>query len=743
MPFDCENPAKGDQPSTADCAKSFGTAFLDINSHGGPSDCFDIHNVNPPSGAPYVQATVAGPVAINGLYVPVPKTVKTDYDSLNRVALHGLSSVQLRFGTFFTKDIDLHFQAVPKQGVFHLVDISPEVNTPKFLGSLPISGSFSIDLLTHASRVHIGVGLPSPFSFGAKKTAQAKLYLYANNREGLRYDGISATIPALWLGPLYVENLHFAYELSSNSWEGTAKVTLPGSQIALNAAPPPPDFGFKIVKGKFASAGFGINFQPPTQPDLFPPFHTVLLSHIGGAVGLESVPHHRHDRHQRREHRRRGRRAARRVRLRQSIRTRSRTIPDRSSSRSPAERSTASRSRSAATPTSVKVPILGALPLLHAYGLYEYPDYFEFGGGFSFKVGIVSLDGSVSGFVYPSSGKFNAEAGLNACLKKFKVGYKFVSVTISPCLSRRRGRLEPRDRLLRGRRRSVPGLRHDSGPGRGRLPLGRLAAEADAVQLRLLRLSRALAVRRSRCRRRLPGEAPEAGSRRRCSACAEPAARRRSSSPIRTARTSRRARDAITVEDTEPNTVLVGLRHPAAGNWTIAAAAGSVPIADVASADGLPDPGITARVTGAGHRRAAALPLHAGRRTHGDVRRARPRRLARARERPRPRWHDRVHACDQDAASTRSLRSSARTARPRATSRSRRTPLRARFRPARPAGVRATRRRGTIRVSWRGCGRRPPLRGPRPARPTVPASSGSCLAPTSRSPTRSRAAAAA
>ena len=84
---------------------------------------------------------------------------------------------------------------------------------------------------------------------------------------------------------------------------------------------------------------------------------------------------------------------------------------------------------------SVKVPILGGLPLLHAYGLYEYPDYFEFGGGFSFKFGIVSLDGNVSGFVYPSSGKFNVEAGLNACLKNLKIGYKIFSIKISPCLS--------------------------------------------------------------------------------------------------------------------------------------------------------------------------------------------------------------------------------------------------------------------------------------------------------------------
>ena len=177
--------------------------------------------------------------------------------------------------------------------------------------------------------------------------------------------------------------------------------------------------------------------------------------------------------------------------------------------------------------------------------------------------------------------------------------------------------------------------------------------------------------------------------------------------------------DAITVEGTEPNTVLVGLRHPAAGNWTIAAAAGSVPIADVASADGLPDPGITARVTGAGHRRV----LHyrytpAAGRTVTFVERGRDtsRVLGSARGRagtiaftPRPgRGKQTVVAqISQDGSPTRDLKVATYT-----------TP--GVVAPARPTHVRATRRRGTIRVSWRAVDRRPPLRGPRPARRRFP-----------------------
>lgn len=698
LAFDCENPAKGNQASTADCAKSFGTDFLDINSRGGPSDCFEIQDVKPPSGSPYVQATVAGPVAINGLYVPVPKTVKTDYDSLNRVAIHGLSNVQLKFGTFVTKDIDLHFQAVPKTGVYHLIDVNPEVNTPKFLGSLPISGSFSIDLIPHASRVHIGVGLPSPFSFGAKKTAQAKLYLYSNNREGLRYDGISATIPALWLGPLYVENLHFAYEKSSNSWEGAAKVTLPGSQIALNAAPPPPDFGVKIVNGKFGGAGFGINFQPPAQPDLFPPFHTVLLSHIGGSVGLNPF------------------------RITGTIGLSAANVVDEDGvllavfasggqpytvpedpgpQLAPLAGRTFDRFALAIGGTaSVKVPILKALPLLNAYGLYEYPDYFEFGGGIGpFTVGPLTLNGNVSGFVYPSSGKFNAEAGLSVCLKKFKIGYKFVSVKISPCLSV--------GAVVSSRGIGFCGVVGVPFPIFGTIPIqvGAGYHWGDSLP-KLMLFSCDYSGYRERSpfaahdaaagyRVRLPSGLPSEMFR----------VRGRGGTPSLAitdphGRDITKNGDAIIVEDTEPNTVLVGLRHPAAGNWTIAPAAGSVPIANFASADGLPDPGVTARVTGAGQRRVLHYRyMPAAGRTVTFVERGRDtsRVLGSARGRagtiaftpgPGRGKHTVIAQISQDGTPTRNLKVATYTA-PGPVA------------PARPTHVRATRRRGTIRVSWR------------------------------------------
>ena len=64
-----------------------------------------------------------------------------------------------------------------------------------------------------------------------------------------------------------------------------------------------------------------------------------------------------------------------------------------------------------------------------------YPDYFEFGGGFDFGISFLKLTGGVKGFVFATQKKFNIEAGLNACLRNIEVGFKFVSVKVSPCLN--------------------------------------------------------------------------------------------------------------------------------------------------------------------------------------------------------------------------------------------------------------------------------------------------------------------
>ena len=612
--FDCENPAAGEQPSTADCVKSFGFGILDVNSRGGPADCFQVTGENfvkvkghlGPGLPTAWDAKIGGPVAINGLYVPIPNGVKSEYDTAtSSISATGLSSIPVRIGPFETQRIPINLKITPNtQGVFHAIDVDQAAGTPKFLGSLPIRGAFSIDLTYHASKVKIGVGLPVPLSFGPGKTANGDAYLISDNVNGLQYDGLSVLVPNVWLGPIFINSLSFKYVKSQDLWQGGAKITLPGSTLAIDAAGPPtqpPDFGFGLKNGHFDHAGFAVDFSPPTQPDLFPPFHTVLLSHIGAAIGLSPL------------------------RLTGTIGISANglvdedgalfgafatpdtpyTLPD---NVGPELAPLAGRTLDSFTlaiggTASIKVPILGAIPLVHAYGLYEYPDYFEFGGGFSFGISFLQLSGGVSGFVFPSNHTFNIEAGLKACLRGIDIGFKFFSVSVSPCInvggvisSQGIGfcGILPVPFPLSGTidvpigagyrwGASTPDLMVfscDYGPYRQVSPLA--ARDAAAVRYSIT-LPQGLPAAMFRIRGQV--QAPQV-------TVTDPRGRDITASS-----------DAITLGGTDPGTRLVALRHPIGGTWTITAKPGSVPIVSVASSDGLPAEAIRARISGRGLKR--------------------------------------------------------------------------------------------------------------------------------------------
>ncbi len=700
--FACENPAKGEQPSTADCVKSFGFSILDVNSRGGPSDCFNVVHADV-GGTTYYKGTVAGPVAINGLYLPVPAGVKTSYNGYtHKVAIANAERVSLRIGPFETQKIDLGFKVEPNKFlVFHVINVDSSTQTPKFLGALPIRGAFGVDLIYHKSFVKIGLGLPSPLSFGGKVAAQGDVRLISDNVNGLHYDGLSLTLPQVWLGPLFVSGLNFNYTKSTNSWGGGAKVTLPGSAIAIDAAGPPtqpPDFGFGIINGKFDHAGFGIDFNPPTQPDLFPPFNTVLLSHIGAAVGINPL------------------RLTGTIGLNAAHLVNENGVlfgvfasPDNQYSLPEnvgpelaplASRTFDSFSLAIAGTAEIKVPILGQLPLLNAYGLYEYPDYFEFGGGFSFGVSLLQIDGGVSGFVYPSDRTFNLQGGVKACLRNVEIGFDFFSVKISPCVnvgavisSKGLGfcAVVPVPTPFGTVPVAVgagykwgdktPDLMIFSCDYKAYTEVSKRASASAAGQGYSVTLPRGLPAAMLRVRG--SGAAPTV-------IVTDPRGHPIGHSP-----------DAFTVGGTEPDTTLVALHHPLAGRWVVTPAAGSAPIVDVASADGLPPVGISARVSGRNGKRIL-------------------------RYRMTPAAGRTVRFIERGAATVHVLglgkgRSGAIKFTPGAGRRGRRTivalidqagaPARSvtvatysapgRVSLGRPGGVRATRQRGKVRVAWR------------------------------------------
>lgn len=71
---------------------------------------------------------------------------------------------------------------------------------------------------------------------------------------------------------------------------------------------------------------------------------------------------------------------------------------------------------------------------------------------------------------------------------------------------------------------------------------------------------------------------------------------------------------AIELDFPKGGLTAVAIRHPAAGVWHLAPAAGSAPISSVIAARGYPPPALRARVAGAGHRRAVVyrVALHPG-----------------------------------------------------------------------------------------------------------------------------------
>lgn len=252
----------------------------------------------------------------------------------------------------------------------------------------------------------------------------------------------------------------------------------------------------------------------------------------------------------------------------------------------------------------LKVPILrGDIPLLNSYALYMYPDYFEFGGGFKFGIGPLSIDGNVGGFAYAANRTFNLEGGVKACLRGIKIGYKIFSVKISPCLSvggvvSSRGigfcTVLPVPFPVVG---SIPvpiGAGYhwgdsfpkimlfscDYGPYRQVSAFAKAAGSGGGTAVTL-----AGGLPAAMIRVRGQGAAPDL-------VITDPQGR-----------ASNDSADAMTLQGTEPDTTLIALRRPRAGRWTIAAAPGSAPIASVASAAGLPPVGLHASVTGRGARR--------------------------------------------------------------------------------------------------------------------------------------------
>ncbi len=305
----------------------------------------------------------------------------------------------------------------------------------------------------------------------------------------------------------------------------------------------------------------------------------------------------------------------------------------------------------------------------------------------------------MKGFVFATQKKFNIEAGLNACLRNIEVGFKFVSVKVSPCLDV--------GAVISSKGLGFCGIVPVPFPVFGTIPvtIGAGYNWGDSVpDLKLFTCDyggyrevspKARAADTTRTVD-LPAGLPAAMIRIRGDGGA-PSVTVTDPNGV----DAGGSEDTLVLGGTDDITTLVALRKPAAGRWTITTKDGSAPITSIATATGLPKLAIRAQVRPRGSRRVLAYRVAnaAGRVvtfTERGQRTAHVIGVARGRSgsiafTPAPGRAGKraIVALVETAAGPGSTVSVTSYTAPRARA------------PGRPAHIRAIRRKGTIRVAWK------------------------------------------
>jgi hypothetical protein len=215
----------------------------------------------------------------------------------------------------------------------------------------------------------------------------------------------------------------------------------------------------------------------------------------------------------------------------------------------------------------------------------------------------VTIKGGVHGFAYPSDGTFNLAAGLEACARKLKIGYKFVKIEISPCISV--------GGTVSSKGIGFCGVIPVPFPVFGTIPVSfgvgyKWGGKPDPMFFSCdytpyeekSKFARVAATPPGGAAVTLAGGLPAAMIR----LTGQGGAPEVSVTDPQGTDIGKSA-DALIVQGTEPDTTLIALRHPLAGAYTITPQPGSPAIADVATAKGLPGLDLKARVSGAGQHR--------------------------------------------------------------------------------------------------------------------------------------------
>jgi len=610
---DCENPGGDNQPDRADCVKTFAFGLVQVNSRGKPEDCFTLQAIveqrivnggrraTASSASTRLfryHATVKGPVSLNGIYVPLPESVKTEYDSSKHTL--GLGEVRVQVGPYRLPGADLSVTVDPDtSGKFRLFDQSVPSKVRKAVSGLPLR-SVQIDLVPGGgSDTTFNVALPNIFTFPGEAEIQGRVVLHADNATGVKLDGMRlGPVPLVYIGPLAVRDLFFEWSVSKQTWAGGAELPLfEGSPFALRAAPPPPDAGFAVRNGRFVHAGAALDIPLPPYPEVFP---GVGLKRIGIAIGTNPT-------------RFTGDVSA--VLAQGLVDVDGEVSVIFATTQAPylvpgegLGASLAALSGRVLTTTSVaiggsvklRVPVIKELPLGNAHVFYAFPDYVEFGGDVSFDEEYFSIKGNVAGFVALGPKTFDLEGGITACVKTvidrcFDAGGVVSSKGIAYCgviplptpfgivpapggIGYRWGDALP-DIML---------FSCDRGPYRETRPASTLALASLAAPFAGTSFTLPAGLPSALVRVRGTGGAP-------LLTLTGPKGEHFVTGPSGSG-----SKNFYALPFPKQNVTLVALRGPSPGRWTVTQQPASVPLAEVSTAVGLAPPKVTGRVTAKG-----------------------------------------------------------------------------------------------------------------------------------------------
>lgn len=185
--------------------------------------------------APFVKASITGPVEINGIPIPIPPGVPTSYDSGDgqkdgefTIGRRYPLSVPLLGQVADLGELDLSHSWKFTDGITHVAD----VNTNQLrLGGLPFEAKASLDFVRgYKSRLSFQVKLPNVFESGDGEPVSFKLTLTGDNHGSWAVERADGRIPNLHLGTALVKDLYLKYQQADDSWEGGLKLFVSGEE---------------------------------------------------------------------------------------------------------------------------------------------------------------------------------------------------------------------------------------------------------------------------------------------------------------------------------------------------------------------------------------------------------------------------------------------------------------------------------------------------------------------------------